>query len=88
MNQYSEDGGAIVYTEEIDTSPEDNEGRTLKVINDPLLIEEQDNLIQIDLDSETQFIFKPCQDKSEYNRSIKLWIPQEWFPLRKQLENQ
>ena len=72
LNQYSEDGGAVIYTEEIDISPEDNEGRTLKVINDPLLIEEQENLIQIDLDSETQFIFKPCQDKSEYNRSIKL----------------
>ena len=72
LNQYSEDGGAVIYTEEIDISPEDKEGRALKVINDPLLIEEQDNLIQIDLDSETQFIFKPCQDKSEYNRSIKL----------------
>ena len=72
LNQYSEDGGAIIYSEEIDISPEDEEGRTLKVINDPLLIEEQDKLIQIDLDSETQFIFKPCQDKSEYNRSIKL----------------
>ncbi|MDA9862647.1 transglycosylase domain-containing protein [Acidimicrobiia bacterium] len=35
-------------------------------------IEEQNNLIQINLESETQFIFKPCLDKSEYNRSIKL----------------
>ena len=72
LNQYSEDGGAVIYTEEIDTSPEDSDGRSLKVINDVLLIEEQENLIQIDLESETQFIFKPCQDKSEYNRSIKL----------------
>ena len=32
----------------------------------------QENLIQIDIESETQFIYKPCADKSEYNRSIKL----------------
>jgi penicillin-binding protein 1A len=32
----------------------------------------QENLVQIDINSETQFIFKPCADKSEYNRSIKL----------------
>ena len=32
----------------------------------------QENLVQIDINSETQFIFKPCTDKSEYNRSIKL----------------
>jgi penicillin-binding protein 1A len=38
----------------------------------PLLIENQNNLIQIDLESESQIIYKPCQDKSEYNRSIKL----------------
>jgi len=32
----------------------------------------QENLIQIDIESATQFIYKPCADKSEYNRSIKL----------------
>ena len=37
-----------------------------------MLIDEQSNLIQIDLEAEKQYIFKPCQDKSEYNRSIKL----------------
>ena len=72
LKQYSEDGGAIIYTENQDTSTEDEEGRVLTIINDPLLIEEQRNITQIDLDSETQIIFKPCQDKSEYNRSIKL----------------
>ena len=51
---------------------EDDEGRTLFLVRDPVLIEEQNNLIQINLESETQFIFKPCLDKSEYNRSIKL----------------
>ena len=51
---------------------EDDEGRTLIQVSDPVLIEEQNNLIQINLESETQFIFKPCLDKSEYNRSIKL----------------
>ena len=32
----------------------------------------QQNLTQIDIESEFQYIFKPCQDKAEYNRSIKL----------------
>jgi penicillin-binding protein 1A len=36
------------------------------------LIENQENLTQINIESETQYIFKPCIDKSEYNRSIKL----------------
>jgi membrane peptidoglycan carboxypeptidase len=72
LKQYSEDGSAVLYTENQNISTKDQDGENLVIINDPLLIEEQDNLIQIDLDSETQFIFKPCQDKSEYNRSIKL----------------
>ena len=72
LKQYSEDGGVVVYTEDQDTVIEDAEGRILTVVNDPLLIEEQNNTTQISLDSETQVIFKPCQDKSEYNRSIKL----------------
>ena len=72
LGQYSEDGGIVIYTENENVTTEDDEGRRLLVVRDPVLIEEQDNLIQINLESETQFIFKPCLDKSEYNRSIKL----------------
>ena len=57
LNQFDEEGLPIIYSEN-----EDNEQ----------LIDEQNNLIQIDLESEKQYIYKPCQDKSEYNRSIKL----------------
>ena len=72
LGQYSEDGGIVIYTEDENVTTEDDEGRTLLLVRDPVLIEEQNNLIQINLESETQFIFKPCLDKSEYNRSIKL----------------
>ena len=72
LKQYSENGNPIIYTEDIEFTAEDKNGESLIVITDPLLIEEQNNLIQIDLESETQIIYKPCQDKSEYNRSIKL----------------
>ena len=72
LGQYSEDGGIVIYTEDENVTTEDDEGRTLFLVRDPVLIEEQNNLIQINLESETQFIFKPCLDKSEYNRSIKL----------------
>ena len=72
LKQYSENGNPIIYTEDIEFTAEDENGESLIVITDPLLIEEQNNLIQIDLESETQIIYKPCQDKSEYNRSIKL----------------
>jgi len=72
LKQYSENGNPIIYTEDIEFTAEDENGESLIVISDPLLIEEQNNLIQIDLESETQIIYKPCQDKSEYNRSIKL----------------
>ena len=72
LKQYSENGNQIIYTEDIEFTAEDENGESLIVISDPLLIEEQNNLIQIDLESETQIIYKPCQDKSEYNRSIKL----------------
>ena len=69
LNQIDEDGNAIIY--QLDTSgvnfPED----TL-VITDPLLIEQQANTTQINIEGETQYIFKPCSDKSEYNRSVKL----------------
>jgi len=72
LKQYSENGNQIIYTEDIEFTAEDENGESLIVITNPLLIEEQNNLIQIDLESETQIIYKPCQDKSEYNRSIKL----------------
>ena len=72
LRQYSENGNPIIYTEDLGFEATDENGENLVIINDPLLIEEQNNLIQIDLDSESQYIYKPCQDKSEYNRSVKL----------------
>ena len=72
LRQYSENGNPIIYTEDLGFEATDENGESLVIINDPLLIEEQNNLIQIDLDSESQYIYKPCQDKSEYNRSVKL----------------
>ena len=42
------------------------------VITQPEDIANQENLTQINIEGETQYIFKPCIDKSEYNRSIKL----------------
>ena len=72
LKQYSENGNPIIYTEDLEFSAEDENGESLVVINDLLLIEEQNELIQINLESESQYIYKPCQDKSEYNRSIRL----------------
>ena len=69
LNQIDEDGNPIIY--QLDTSgvnfPEDT-----VVITDPELIEQQANTTQINIEGETQYIFKPCSDKSEYNRSVKL----------------
>ena len=69
LNQIDEDGNTIIY--QLDTSgvnfPEDT-----VVITDPELIEQQANTTQINIEGETQYIFKPCNDKSEYNRSVKL----------------
>ena len=69
LNQIDEEGNPIVYQEDTENVnfPEDT-----IVISDPELIEQQANTTQIDTESETQYIFKPCNDKSEYNRSIKL----------------
>ncbi len=72
LKQYSENGNPIIYTEDLEFSAEGENGESLVVINDLLLIEEQNELIQINLESESQYIYKPCQDKSEYNRSIRL----------------
>ena len=69
LGQIDADGNKIIYqlnTEGI-TFPE---GQT--VINDLSKIENQNNLMQINLKSDTQSVFKPCNDKSEYNRAIKL----------------
>ncbi len=68
LNQFDEEGLPIIYSENEDTKIEDNQ----TLITNEQLIDEQNNLIQIDLESEKQYIYKPCQDKSEYNRSIKL----------------
>ncbi len=69
LNQIDEEGKTIIYQENIENVnfPDDT-----VVITDPELIEEQSNTTQINIESETQYIFKPCSDKSEYNRSVKL----------------
>ncbi len=69
LNQLDEEGNPIIYQE--DTENVEFPDGTV-VITDPELIEEQANTTQIDTESETQYIFKPCNDKSEYNRSVKL----------------
>lgn len=69
LNQFDEEGNPIIYQENTE-GVEFSEGTT--VIKDPELIEQQANTTQIDIESETQYIFKPCNDKSEYNRSIRL----------------
>ena len=68
LNQFDEEGLPVIYSENEDTKIEENQ----TLITNEQLIDEQNNLIQIDLESEKQYIYKPCQDKSEYNRSIKL----------------
>ena len=69
LNQIDEEGNPIIYQENTDNI-DFPEGTV--VITDPELIEQQANTTQIDIESETQYIFKPCNDKSEYNRSVKL----------------
>ena len=69
LNQLDGEGNPIIYQEDIE-GVEFPEGTT--IVQDPELIEEQANTTQIDIESETQYIFKPCNDKSEYNRSIRL----------------
>ena len=69
LNQIDEEGNPIIYQED----PENvNFPEGTIVISDPELIQQQVNTTQIDTKSETQYIFKPCSDKSEYNRSVKL----------------
>ena len=69
LNQIDEEGNPIIYQENTDNI---NFPEGTVVITDPELIEQQANTTQIDTESETQYIFKPCSDKSEYNRSVKL----------------
>ena len=68
LKQFDENGIPIVYSTNEDLELEEDQQQIL----DEQLIDEQNNLIQIDLEKEKQYIFKPCVDKSEYNRSIKL----------------
>ena len=69
LNQIDEEGNPIIY--QLDTSGVNFPEGTV-VITDPELIEQQANTTQINIEGETQYIFKPCNDKSEYNRSVKL----------------
>jgi membrane peptidoglycan carboxypeptidase len=69
LNQIDEEGNPIVYQEDTENV---NFPEGTIVISDPELIEQQANTTQIDTESETQYIYKPCSDKSEYNRSVKL----------------
>lgn len=70
LGQYDEDGNQLIYRE---LKPsESSTGEGYRIISDSTLIESQSNLTQINIESETQFIFKPCKDRAEYNRSIKL----------------
>ena len=69
LNQIDDDGNPIIY--QLDTSGVNFPEGTV-VITDPELIEQQANTTQINIEGETQYIFKPCNDKSEYNRSVKL----------------
>ena len=69
LNQIDEEGNPIIYQENTENV---NFPRGTIVISDPELIEQQANTTQIDIKSETQYIFKPCSDKSDYNRSVRL----------------
>ena len=67
LSQIDEEGNPIVYQENIENV---NFPDGTIVITDPELIEQQSNTTQINIESETQYIFKPCSDKSEYNQSL------------------
>ena len=69
LGQFDENGNPILYQEDIEGLELDE---NQIVISQPEEIANQENLTQIDMEGETQYIFKPCIDKSEYNRSIKL----------------
>jgi len=69
LGQFDENGNPILYQENIEGLELDE---NQIVITQPEEIANQENLTQINIEGETQYIFKPCNDKSEYNRSIKL----------------
>ena len=50
----------------------DDDGEIITNLVDSEEYKNQENLTQINLNSEAQLIFKPCVNKSEYNRSVKL----------------
>lgn len=69
LGQIDENGNQIIYQANIEgvNFPEDT-----VVISDIQKIENQNNLIQINIESDSQSVYKPCNDKSEYNRAVKL----------------
>ena len=69
LGQIDENGNQIIYQENTNGV---NFPEGTVVISDTQKIENQNNLIQIDIDSDAQSVYKPCNDKSEYNRSVKL----------------
>ena len=69
LGQIDENGNQIIYQENI-AGVNFPEGTV--VISDIQKIENQNNLIQINIESDSQSVYKPCNDKSEYNRAVKL----------------
>ena len=69
LGQIDENGKQIIYQENI-AGVNFPEGTV--VISDIQKIENQNNLIQINIESDSQSVYKPCNDKSEYNRAVKL----------------
>ena len=69
LGQIDENGNQIIYQENIEGV---NFPEGTVVISDIQKIENQNNLIQINIESDSQSVYKPCNDKSEYNRAVKL----------------
>ena len=69
LGQIDENGNQIIYQANIEGV---NFPEGTVVISDIQKIENQNNLIQINIESDSQSVFKPCNDKSEYNRAVKL----------------
>ena len=69
LGQIDENGNQIIYQENIEGV---NFPEGTVVISDIQKIENQNNLIQINVESDSQSVYKPCNDKSEYNRAVKL----------------
>ena len=69
LGQIDENGNQIIYQANIEGV---NFPEGTVVISDIQKIENQNNLIQINIESDSQSVYKPCNDKSEYNRAVKL----------------